>query len=239
MCAIRRGQLELRRVIILLFCPLILLGSVSPLAAQTRATAVPAILHSPTPLNAPAIAPTVTAAPSPTPAPAARLQALQSAGNVNVRPRPDIDSDVLGTITYGTEYAVLRQYFRWYELRYSLAPSGRAWVYGDLVEITGDATSIEVVEDLAELEVIDSALAALEGEADERTIELSPQAIELDIASPLPTFTPPPLTPVFFSGQEDRPNSSDAPWTNLPPLAPILVLAGLGFVGLLISLLRG
>ena len=101
-----------------------------PLYAQTRASAtpIPAILVTSTPENSQAVAPTVTPAPSQTPLPAARLQALDSAGEVNLRALPDIESERIGVISHGTLYPVLRNYYRWYELQYELSPNGRAWV---------------------------------------------------------------------------------------------------------------
>ena len=86
------------------------------------ATAVRAILVTPTPEGAQAFAPTITPSFTPSPLPAARLQALQTAGNVNVRALPDIESDLLGTIAHGTLYPALRNYYRWYELRFDLSP---------------------------------------------------------------------------------------------------------------------
>lgn len=215
--------------------------------ANAEATPVRANLVTPTPEIPQAAAPTITPSFTPTPLPAARLQALESAGNVNVRALPDIESDLLGTIAHGTVYQVLRNYYRWYELRFDLSPSGRAWVYGDLVTIEGDPSQIVRIDNLDAVqfagEIADSAPDGERVGESPRTIEIATveaagaRAVEVVDATPLPTFTPPATQPPFVD-QLEFVEAEDRRWLNLPPLAPILVLAGLGFCGLLISLLR-
>lgn len=224
------------------------LHSMSVLAqANTEATPVRANLITPTPEVPRAAAPTITPSFTPTPLPAARLQALESAGNVNIRALPDIDSDLLGTIAHGTVYPVLRNYYRWYELRFDLSPSGRAWVYGDLVTIEGDPSQIEVIDNLDAVQVAgglaDSRSDGEQAGAGPRTIEIATVeaggalAVEVVEATPLPTFTPPATQPPFVD-QLELVEAEDRRLLDLPPLAPILVLAGLGSCGLLVSLLR-
>lgn len=224
--------------------------SLAPSFAQGGADATPlrAILVTPTPEGAQALAPTVTPSFTPTPLPAARLQALQSAGNVNVRALPDIESDLLGTIAHGALYTVLRNYYRWYELSFELSPNGRAWVYGDLVTIEGDPSQIEAIDNLDAV-FAPGSLALLGDEsadrtaANPRTIEIATgeadaaSVVEVIEATPLPTYTPP-ATPPAFVHQIEVVEASEPRLLNLPPLVPILALAGLGFVGLLISMLR-
>ena len=213
------------------------------LSAQTRPSATPvsAVLVTPAPENLQVLPPTLTPPPIATEIPAARLQALQTAGNVNVRPNPDIDSDILGTIAHGTEYAVLRSYFRWYEFRYDLSPTGRAWVYGDLVSVSGDISLIEVVDD--PIALAGQALGA--AAADDRTVALATVPAEADLsiafaaASPLPTFTYPATQAAAFSEQLEVRQATDQPLGDLPPLFFIAVLGGLGVIGLLIGLIRG
>lgn len=234
----------------LALCAAIAFSLVVPLYAQGGADATPvrANLVTATPEGAQPLAPTITPSYTPSPLPAARLQALQSAGNVNVRALPDIESDLLGAIAHGTLYPVLRNYYRWYELRFELSPNGRAWVYGDLVTIEGDSSAIEVIDNLDAVAITAGLASAGEqnaGDADAnpRTIEIA--TVEADIASavevidatPLPTFTPPATQPPFVN-QLEVGEAVDPPLLNLPPLVPILGLAGLGFLGLLISMLR-
>lgn len=222
--------------------------SVKALAqGDAEATPVRANLVTPTPADAQASAPTITPSFTPSPLPAARMQALESAGNVNVRALPDIESDLLGAITHGTIYPVLRSYYRWYELRFDLSPNGRAWVYGDLVKIEGDPSQIQAIDNLDAV-LLPGGLAgsAAEGEragASPRTIEIATveadaaRAVEVVDATPLPTFTPPATQPPL-ADQLAVVEAEDRRLLNLPPLAPILALASVGFAGLLISLLR-
>lgn len=231
----------LRRIFYFYSLILLLIAPMWTLKAQTRSTAtpVPAVLFTPTPDNIPVVLPTVTLVPSPTPISEARLQALESAGNVNVRALPDIESEIQGTIAYGSEYPVLRQYFRWYELLYDPAPNGRAWVYGDLVTIAGDSSRIQAIDNPAAI----TGAAEAHNAQDERTIEIatvtadSAQSIELIGATPLPTFTYAP-TRAPFSDRFSEGVSDEMGDEELPPMIPILVLGGLGILGLLISLIR-
>lgn len=220
-----------------------------PVLAQARAEATPvrANLVTPTPEVPQAAAPTITQTFTPTPLPAVRLQALESAGNVNVRALPDIESDLLGTIAHGTVYPVLRNYYRWYELHFDLSPSGRAWVYGDLVTVEGDPAQIERIDNLDAVQLArgfaDSPSNGERAGEGPRTIEIATveaggaRSVEVVDATPLPTFTPPATQPPFVD-QLEIAQAEERRWLNLPPLAPILVLAGLGFCGLMIGLLR-
>ncbi|MDE0329832.1 MAG: SH3 domain-containing protein [Anaerolineaceae bacterium] len=70
------------------------------------------------------------------------LEAKAEAGPVNVRADADIESDRLGTIQAGEQYPVLGRRFRWLQIQFLSAPDGRAWVFEELVTITGDAGSI-------------------------------------------------------------------------------------------------
>ncbi len=239
-----------RAAAVLAACATIALRLMVPLQAQggIEASPVRANLVTATPEQAQPLAPTITPSITPSPLPAARLQALQSAGNVNVRALPDIESDLLGTIAHGTLYQTLRNYYRWYELRFDLSPNGRAWVYGDLVTIEGDASLIEVIDNLDAVIGPDSADPLSGGNAEQasenpRTIEIATvpfdavSAVEVAEASPLPTYTPP-ATQRPSAPQLEVRAGPDPPPINLPPIIPILLLAGLGFCGFLISLIR-
>ena len=224
--------------------------SLAPSYAQggVDATPVRANLVTPTPEGGQALAPTITPSFTPTPLPAARLQALQSAGNVNVRALPDIESDLLGAIAHGALYPVLRNYYRWYELSFELSPNGRAWVYGDLVTIEGDPSQIEAIDNLDAV-IAPAGLDRIGDEnanrtdANPRTIEIATSdadlasVVEVIQATPLPTYTPPATQP-SSAHQIEVVDASETRLLDLPPLVPILALAGLGLVGLLISLLR-
>lgn len=226
-----------------------LTARIHPLLAQTRASAtpVPVVLLTATPEGREQITPTDTASPSPTAQPAVRLRALGTAGNVNIRALPSLDGDILGTIAAGVEYQVLRNYYRWYEFRYDPAPSGRGWVYGDLVEIVGDRSLIVIIDNPADI----AAQAPIQGQSpsqtnsdDQRVLAISTiqadsdQSIEVLRATALPTFTPPAATPASFTQQLEVESGERPPWTSVPPIVPVAVLAGLGFLGFLLNALR-
>ena len=221
----------------------------SLVGAQARATATPvaAVLHTPTPEGLQPAPPTSTATQSPTALPAVRLRALSTAGNINVRALPNLESDVLGIIADATEYRVLRNYYRWYEFRYDASPNGRGWVYGDLVEIVGDSSLIEVIDNAADIERPGQAEDLLSGsnnEAAERTIAIatieadSAVSVELSDITALPTFTRPAPTPASIGGQLQIEAGITSPLLVIPPILPIAILGGLGILGLLVSAIR-
>ena len=233
--------MPIRRLLGFWLGALMLMATGGALAQQDIASPVPAVLRQPTLEEALAVEPTPTTAPTQTPLPSARLEALASAGQVNVRALPDVDSELLGTIAQGTAYPALRQYFRWYEFSYDLSPNGRAWVYGDLVSVAGDLTRLVTVDDFAE---IARGLDGAQAQAEERTIDLATapaaggQAAIALAASPLPTYTAPAATQAPFGWQIEAATASDEPLGNFPPILPILAMGGAGLLGLLISLLR-
>ena len=227
--------------------------------SQVRQTPTPitANLFTPTPFNLQQFAPTVTATFTLTPPGPAILEARESAGNVNVRAAPDINSERLGTIAFGTQYPALRRYFQWYELGDDRAPDGRAWVYGELIEITGDVDQIQVIETLAELNSasaagfeetqagIEAAAGAEETATADARILRAPTAVEAReqineavAVTALPTFTYPPNFLALASTPATLPNSETAGNADLPPLFPIIMLGGFGIVGLLVYSIR-
>lgn len=219
------------------------------LAAQTGSTATPAagVLSTPTRERRLQVTPTHTPEPSPAPLPAVRLRALDTAGNVNIRSLPSLEGEILGTIAGGVEYQVLRNYYRWYEFRYDLSPNGRGWVYGDLVEIVGDRSLIAVIENPADIAIADPLQNDTRGGADaneQRTIAISTLradsnlSVELAAITVLPTFTAPAATPVSITDQLEFEATGRDSWTILPPIVPIAVLAGLGLIGFLVSVIR-
>ena len=239
----------MRHILNLLILSVVFIGLLLPVAAQARATAtsVPAVLRSPTPESSQPIVPTQAPTASPTPLPAVRLQALASAGNVNIRNLPSLESEILGTIAAGIEHQVLRSFYRWYEFRYDISPTGRAWVYGDLVEIVGDQSKIVVIDNPADIAAPAQGQNLGEGadsEDEQRTIAISAirantdQSVELVEVTALPTFTPPAATPVPLTDQRAFQTTESQPFTNLPPIVPIAVLGALGILGFLASAIR-
>ena len=239
---------EIRRWMALL----LILSSQAALAfAQVRQTSTPitADLFTPTPLNRQQLAPTVTLTMTPTPPGPVLLEARESAGgNVNVRAAPDVNSERLGAIAFGTRYPVLRQFFLWYELRYDPAPNGKAWVFGELVEISGDISQIEVVdrwEDAPAAAIDEAAPDTQETTAANARVLNAPTAVEaleqvdeVIAATALPTFTYPPNFLASAATPAALPNSEAADSADLPPLFPIIMLGGFGMVGLLVYSIR-
>lgn len=242
----QQGQ-SLKQILyaIAVFSTLIVTFSPGSASAQATSTPVPAVLLTPTPEGRNVVLPTNTLAPTSTPLPAIRLQALASAGNVNVRALPSLEAEILGTIAQGVEYQVLRSFYRWYEFRTDISPNGRAWVFGDLVELTGDRSQIEIIEDPSdistplEIEASSGDSAQVERDIAISTIQAgSAQSVELVEITALPTFTSPAPTPASISAQLEFEAAERPPWANIPPIAPIALLGGLGLLGLLISAIR-
>ena len=242
-------------VIWILATPNVVVGA----QAQRTATPITVRLVTATPPGAQPFPPTVTSLPTATLPGPTFLQAPVTAGNINVRAAPDLGSEVLGTISFGTLYPALRRYFQWYELRYEPSPNGRAWVYGELVEVTGDLDNIQVVDNFADISVIpadDNSLEAEDGGAaaesgdDSRVLVISTEDGAAGrsetgrMASPLPTFTrPPDLPSIIPTSGIDQPTQNEIRRgsdrrSEFPPLFPIVILAGFGLVGLLINLIR-
>ncbi|MBZ0295570.1 MAG: SH3 domain-containing protein [Anaerolineae bacterium] len=134
----------LRRVVFIV-CILAAVVLVPSAFAQEVVTSTPARVVIPT--QAPEelqqqIGITATWTRTPTVVGPASLEAKVDAGEVNVRAEPDINSEKLGTIRNGDLYVVLGKRFRWYQFQFDTSPTGRAWVFDELVDIIGDESAI-------------------------------------------------------------------------------------------------
>jgi uncharacterized protein YraI len=193
-----------------------------------------------------------TAAPTRTPSLAPVF--AEAIGEANLRTGPGLDFDVVGTLLAGNPVPVIGRSVRypWYVVEWEDARGGQAWVFDQLVVITGDITTVPVVEE-PEAPTINPTLAAAQATA---TILLqTPGAAETATANALmlptgaytmtpggpggvarlATFTEPPpyaqptmLPPVAVQ------NSSGA----LPPAVFIISLGLLGILSLILTLLR-
>lgn len=239
---------------------------ITPTFAQVRQSPTPFIVNliTPTPFNIQRSVATVTSTFTATPKGPVLLEARDSSGNVNVRAEPDPDSDRLGSISFGTQYPVLRQFFSWYELQYDLSPSGRAWIYGELIDIIGDASEIEVVDTLeiaptqniSDLRSTETWIAITSAPGGGQTATANARVLGVPtiidgenvvidlIATPLPTYTYPsdiiaivPTQSNFLAG-ENNGQKQKTPASRIPPLLPIVILGGFGIIGLLINSLR-
>lgn len=232
-------------------------------SAQVRPSPTPIIVNlvTPTPFSVQQAVATVTPTFTPTPIGPVLLEAREAAGSVNIRAEPDPNSERLGSISFGTQYPVLRQYFSWYELQYDLSPSGRAWVYGELVDIVGDITAIQIVDtleieptqNLEQLQATETwnAITSAPGGAQTATASARVLNVPTEIAEipfdnvqesiVLPTFTYPADT-IALVPTEVRSEGSRSPSNNetrpIPPLFPIVLLGGFGIIGLLFNSLR-
>lgn len=88
---------------------------------------VPSVLASPTPM------------PTDTPIGGAQLEAITES---NVRSEASTEAELLGVIAPGEMFLITGRYFRWLQFRYPNSPTGTAWVYDELVTITGDQSLI-------------------------------------------------------------------------------------------------
>jgi len=230
-----------------------------PTHAQIRESPTPivVILMTSTPFVEQSIA-TTTPTFTPTPVGVVLLEVRQEAGNINVRTEPGPEADPLGTISFGTLYPVYRQFYSWYEIQFELSPNGRGWIYGELVDIVGDANEIEIIEDFnwatpqaslssAPTEVLElSEEDLLNATSGTRIIDVPSTVGNLSVdetpfeAIPLPTFTYPPDTVAQAPTQSAvvvRGNT-DVSTDSIPPLLPIILLGGMGIIGLLLNALR-
>lgn len=239
---------------------------ITPTFSQVRQSPTPIIVNliTPTPFNAQQSVATVTPTFTATPKGPVLLEARESSGNVNIRAEPSPDSERLGSISFGTQYPVLRQFFSWYELQYDLSPSGRAWVYGELVDLIGDLSEIKVVDTLeiaptqsvSDLRATETWIAIASAPGGEQTATANARVlgvptviddnnIVIDLATtPLPTFTYPSdiiaIAPTQgnFLAEENNEQTQGTPSGQIPPLFSIVMLGGFGIIGLLINSLR-
>lgn len=250
----------IRRFLILVFS---VIGLAQTVHAQELITSTPVRIQIPD-QAAPAVellsTPTITRTPTPA---AVMVSAKEGAGEVNVRAEPDIESDRLGSIRAGEFYPVLGRYFRWIQFQYDTSPNERGWVFDELVDITGDETTIPDLSQQA-LPTQDPAIAAatqtqeavtqtpggiLTITAETRILSVPGADSSIIVTSEtgaqvLPTFTyPPDILAVAPSEATEINTTSPKPPpfevpNNVPPILPILALGAGGLLGLVVSSLR-
>ena len=239
-----------------------------PAAAQERATSTPVRIRIPTG-GAPVLQQLTSPTPTRTSTPSiVMLEAKVEAGPVNVRADADIESDRLGTIQAGELYPVLGRRFRWLQIRFLPAPDGRAWVFEELVTITGDESSIAnlivVTANAPEAIPIGATLtqaaftmtpgAVLTMTSSARILPVPGREVSLagsgageEGTSPrLPTYTYPPdlQGPTETPGERPESVSEELQETGpagperIPPAVPIALLAAGGLLGLMLYSLR-
>src|SRR5258708_4389251 len=67
----------------------------------------------------------------------ARVEAKSKDTGSNLRAAPSTESEKLGTIFPGQFYGVIGRFGKWLEIQYDKSPTGLAWVYEDIVNVTG------------------------------------------------------------------------------------------------------
>jgi len=245
-------------IVIVLTC---LYLSSSSISHAQEATSTPALVNIaplvPEPVTVQEQA-TPTLPPTNAPISLVRLEAKEFA---NVRAEPSTDAAQLGTVRAGETYTVIGQYLSWFQFQFPSAPSGIGWVYGELVNITGDLQTVPQIDPFGQA-------AATQPSSDEATlgvllltpggiltatvqgassVNLTPGAVDLvpGNAVILPTYTYPPgiiaLAPTQASTEtliiEIDPVSGAAAVATAP-IVPILVLGGIGLLGLMLNSLR-
>lgn len=230
--------------------------------ARPGGAAQAAQVETPTPvqLDFPDVTPTAPEL-SPTPTRTATVVANNFieaiSDDTNVRSGPDINAELIGRIYPGTQYHVVARRFDWYQIEFPESPTGSAWVYSGVVELTGNAADIPEIE-LDQIPTVDPAFLAAQQTAQyvretpgglatlTAAVEITPTGVfttspdevaTLDPSAIPPTFTPPPYTNTPIMIPRGTPASVGTPG-GLPPIVPILALAALGLMGLLVALLR-
>ena len=75
--------------------------------------------------------------------------ALNIEGDYAIQSLPEPVADVLGRAPSGEQFVVTGQYFNWLQIEYSNSPTGRGWIYGEVMTIIGDSTRIEQIDPYA------------------------------------------------------------------------------------------
>ncbi len=188
---------------------------------------------------------------------------LEAKDFANVRADPSTDSAQLGQIKAGEKYNVIGRYVSWIQFEFPASPTGKGWVFGDLVNLAGNIDNIPDIDPFANAQVDNAAsgatatqsiLTQTPGGVLTATVlarivipQGTPAPSDSGIHEIQPTYTyPPGMIPIAPSpGAPVSTASPDAsavlPTTNsssLPPIVPILLLGGIGLLGLALSSLR-
>ncbi len=224
-------------------------------------TAAPHLQVSPTP--APVVLPTfsptpaqaITNTPTRTPTPVGPALAEALEGPTNIRAAPDINADRLGVIYPGEFYPVLGRAAGTLWLKIQHPEFGTAWVFEQVVNLTGD------VDNIPEIAFANEPTVDVQGVVASQTIEAlaqTPGALATATAEalfagvieegvtftpsptmgPLPTFTFPPDSAGPQATVVIPPSRTAVPEGALPPIIPIIALAAIGGLGLLVGILR-
>jgi hypothetical protein len=219
-------------------------------AQDATITPLPIVIVSRTPTEV--LNPTVT--PSRTPTPDFTLIRVEARVEANVRTAPSLDAQILTRIIPGQFFAVTGRYARWLQIRFDRSPTGIAWVFEDVVNISGgdpstipevgfEAVPSPNVETAAAQQTADFITATPGAPESATAIQASATGVFTRAAvaggipapgEPRPTFTyPPPFAEATLPARAAAVSRG-----GMPPIVPIVGLAALGLAGLFISSLR-
>lgn len=219
-------------------------------AQDATLTPLPLIVVTRTPTEV--LFPSMT--PSRTPTSDTTLIRIEAKVEANVRSAPSLDAEILVRIVPGQFFAVTGRYARWLQIRYDRSPTGVAWVFEDVVTISGgdpalipeiglEAVPSPNVETAAAQQTADFLTATPGAPGTATAMQASATGVFVRPTDPgapqgpaeiLPTFTyPPPFVEATLPAR-----AATASRGGLPPIAPIMGLAALGLAGLFISSLR-
>jgi uncharacterized protein YgiM (DUF1202 family) len=168
--------------------------------------------------------PTETLRPSPT----IGGPVVQAVEQVNVRAGPGTDYDLIGVLIANQAAPALGRSpgGTWIQIHYPGGPGNTAWVFGDLVQLTGATRDqLPTVQAPPTPTLPATGTVAAEG----------PGGGPTAAPSRLPTFTPPPpyVEPTRF------PNTGGGERAGFPPALLIIALFGVGVLGLLGAFVGG
>jgi hypothetical protein len=220
-CLDYNRQIMRTRKRVLIVCLAVFLAASLYAAATEQAAAKKAAAEKPAQIPTGAI-PTVTSTPS-----GAYIIVLESEqGFANLRSGPNTTGyDVVGVLVAGQQAPALGVSAGgdWVQVVYPGVPGGVAWVYAPLVDIQGNLSIVEPppTSTPRTTPTIDPTLAS------QFLIEIPPTR--------MPTYTPPPPL-VLPTLPAEQPVTQPG---RVPMGMVIIVLAAFGFLGLLISFIRG
>ncbi len=238
-------------------------GAGTSLAAEDSSPAKQATTPPPTPspgqIQLPTATPTVVGGPTATPTRTPTLVPVmaETIGDpTNLRSGPGLDFEIVGTVEIGTMLPIVGRsvLLPWLVVEWPDGPDGRAWVFEQLIVVRGDITTVPVVEPPAAptanptqlvLQATATILIQTPGAVQTATAQafVVPTGVFTQTPQPglepggvLPTFTPPQpyVQPSVILPQQ----VASAPSRGIPPAALIIVLGAMGFLSVVLGLLR-
>src|SRR5690606_18684359 len=76
-----------------------------------------------------------------------------------------IEAERVGLIYPGTQYRVIARRFDWFQIEFPQSPTGSAWVFSGVVNLTGNAADIPEIE-LDQIPTIDPGFLAAQATAE-------------------------------------------------------------------------